>query len=119
MALGHLLADMHDAGIVHHDLHPGNVLLQLDEEDRPRLFLIDLQAVRLGPPLPWRASRDNVVILNGDARINGRVDGSVFALNGDVIVRGTVKHDVHAFNGRVIVEGGARVGGDVDIRRAG
>jgi Polymer-forming cytoskeletal len=59
---------------------------------------------------------DNVVILNGDARINGRADGSVFALNGDVIVRGTVKHDVHAFNGRVIVEGGARVGGDVTSR---
>jgi hypothetical protein len=59
---------------------------------------------------------DNVVILNGDARINGRVDGSVFALNGDVTVRGTVKHDIHAFNGRVIVEGGARVGGDITSR---
>ena len=58
----------------------------------------------------------DVAILNGDARINGSVDGSVFALNGDVIVRGSVKDDVIAVNGRVIVEGGARIGGDVTSR---
>ena len=58
----------------------------------------------------------DVAILNGDARINGRVDGSVFALNGDVTVRGSVKDDVIAVNGRVIVEGGAHVGGDVTSR---
>lgn len=64
MALGELLADMHDAGIVHHDLHAGNLLLDLGADDRPRLYLIDLHAVRLGPKLGWRASRDNLVILN-------------------------------------------------------
>ncbi len=58
----------------------------------------------------------DVVILNGDARINGSVDGSVFALNGDVTVRGTVRHNVIAANGRVVVLGGARVGGDVTSR---
>jgi cytoskeletal protein CcmA (bactofilin family) len=58
----------------------------------------------------------DVAILNGDARINGSVDGSVFALNGDVIVGGSVKDDVIAVNGRVIVEGGARIGGDVTSR---
>lgn len=58
----------------------------------------------------------DVAILNGDARINGSVDGSVFALNGDVTVRGSVKDDVISVNGRVIVEGGARVGGDVTSR---
>jgi hypothetical protein len=58
----------------------------------------------------------DVAILNGDARINGSVDGSVFALNGDVTVRGSVKDDVIAVNGRVIVEGGARIGGDVTSR---
>src|SRR5918994_234492 len=31
----------------------------------------------------------DVVILNGDARIGGEVDGSVFALNGDVRVSGS------------------------------
>lgn len=64
VVLGKLLARMHDSGIVHHDLHPGNILLQLEADDRPRLFLIDLHYVRLGPPLSWPASRDNVVILN-------------------------------------------------------
>lgn len=58
----------------------------------------------------------DVVILNGDALINGRVDGSVFALNGDVRVGGSVKNDVTAFNGRVTVAGGSRVGGDVTSR---
>jgi Polymer-forming cytoskeletal len=58
----------------------------------------------------------DVVILNGDAVINGRVDGSVFAANGDVVVRGSVQDDIHAFNGRVIADGGARIGGDVTSR---
>jgi cytoskeletal protein CcmA (bactofilin family) len=58
----------------------------------------------------------DVVILNGDARINGSVRGSVFALNGDVTIRGSVKDDVIAVNGRAIVDGGARVGGDVTSR---
>lgn len=58
----------------------------------------------------------DVVIINGDARINGSVRGSVFALNGDVIVTGSVKDNVIAVNGRVTVGGGARVGGDVTSR---
>jgi tRNA A-37 threonylcarbamoyl transferase component Bud32 len=64
VALGQLLARMHDAGITHHDLHPGNLLLRLDADDRPELFLIDLHAVRLGAPLSWRARRKNLIILN-------------------------------------------------------
>lgn len=62
--LGELLARLHDAGIVHQDLHPGNLLVRLDANDQPWLFLIDLHAVRLGRPLCWCASRDNLVILN-------------------------------------------------------
>lgn len=62
--LGEMLARLHDAGIVHHDLHPGNLLVRLDANDQPSLYLIDLHAVRLGRPLCWRASRDNLVILN-------------------------------------------------------
>lgn len=63
-ALADLLARMHDAGIVHGDLHPGNLLIRLDDEDRPSLFLIDLHAVTLRAPLDWQARRDNLVILN-------------------------------------------------------
>jgi hypothetical protein len=58
----------------------------------------------------------DVVILNGDARINGSVDGTVFALNGDVLVNGSVSDDVIAMNGRVVAAGGSRIGGDVASR---
>jgi serine/threonine protein kinase len=54
---------MHEGGINHHDLHPGNLLVQLND-DEPQLFLIDLLAVRVGKPLTWNASRDNLILLN-------------------------------------------------------
>jgi tRNA A-37 threonylcarbamoyl transferase component Bud32 len=63
-ALGRFLAQMHDAGVVHDDLHPGNLLVRLGADDVAKLYLIDLYAVRLGPPLDWPRSRDNLVILN-------------------------------------------------------
>jgi hypothetical protein len=63
-ALGRFVARMHQAGITHPDLHPGNLLLQLGPDDAPSLYLIDLHAVRLGAPLPWRSARANLVILN-------------------------------------------------------
>jgi tRNA A-37 threonylcarbamoyl transferase component Bud32 len=62
--LAQLLAGMHDAGVTHDDLHPGNILLQLDTADEPQLSLIDLHAVRLGPPLSWPLARANLVMLN-------------------------------------------------------
>jgi tRNA A-37 threonylcarbamoyl transferase component Bud32 len=64
MALARLLAGMHDGGVTHHDLHPGNILLRIDKDDEPRLYLIDTLMVRLGPPLARRAARHNLVILN-------------------------------------------------------
>lgn len=48
----------------HDDLHPGNLLIRLGNDDRIELFLIDLHGVRMGRPLSWRASRGNLVILN-------------------------------------------------------
>jgi tRNA A-37 threonylcarbamoyl transferase component Bud32 len=62
--MGALAARLHEAGIVHHDLHAANVLLRLEADDRPALYLIDLSAVRLGGPLSWHASRANLVVLN-------------------------------------------------------
>jgi tRNA A-37 threonylcarbamoyl transferase component Bud32 len=63
-ALGRLLAQLHDAGITHHDLHPGNLLLRLDGDDHPALFLIDLHTIHLGAPLSWPARRANLIVLN-------------------------------------------------------
>jgi tRNA A-37 threonylcarbamoyl transferase component Bud32 len=63
-ALGTFVAGMHDAGIEHIDLHPGNLLVRLDEKEAIDLFLIDLHAIRFRPPLDWAASRANLVILN-------------------------------------------------------
>jgi tRNA A-37 threonylcarbamoyl transferase component Bud32 len=62
--LGRLIARVHNAGILHRDLHAANLLVRLDPENHIRLFLADLHAVRLGPPLDWRTSRENLVILN-------------------------------------------------------
>jgi tRNA A-37 threonylcarbamoyl transferase component Bud32 len=62
--LGRFLAQLHDAGVTHHDLHPGNLLLQIDGDGSPRLALIDLYAARVGPPLTWRQRRGNLVVLN-------------------------------------------------------
>jgi tRNA A-37 threonylcarbamoyl transferase component Bud32 len=62
--LGRFLARMHDAGVTHHDLHPGNLLVRFDCNDEPQLFLIDLHLVRFGRPLSWQASRANLIVLN-------------------------------------------------------
>ncbi len=59
--LARLLARMHSAGVLHRDLHAGNILVQLDPV---RLFLIDLHSVRLSEPLDWPRARDNLVMLN-------------------------------------------------------
>ncbi len=64
VALGEFLARMHQAGIRHNDLHAGNLLIRLDADDVPSLFLIDLNDVQFGPTLTWRQSFDNLVILN-------------------------------------------------------
>ncbi len=62
--LGQLIARMHDGGILHHDLHPGNVLLTLDAENEPSLYLIDLLDSRLRSPLDWTTCQTNLAMLN-------------------------------------------------------
>jgi tRNA A-37 threonylcarbamoyl transferase component Bud32 len=62
--LGKLVARVHEAGILHHDLHAGNLLVRVGADDRVQLFVIDLLAVKMGPPLDWRQSRENLVMIN-------------------------------------------------------
>jgi tRNA A-37 threonylcarbamoyl transferase component Bud32 len=62
--LGKFIAQIHDAGILHNDLHAGNLLVRLEPEDQLSFFLIDLHAVQTGRPLGWRVSRANLMILS-------------------------------------------------------
>lgn len=62
--LGKLVARIHDAGILHHDLHAANLLVRIHTNDAIELFVIDLLAVKIGPPLDWNRSRENLVMIN-------------------------------------------------------
>ncbi len=62
--LGKLVAKIHDAGILHHDLHAANLLVRLTPHHEVELFVIDLLAVKMGPPLDWKQSRENLVMIN-------------------------------------------------------
>lgn len=59
--LGRLFAAMHAAGVAHPDPHPGNFLVQ---RDPLRFTLLDVHAVRFGPPLTWEQAKANLVLFN-------------------------------------------------------
>lgn len=61
--MGAFLARLHECGISHPDPHPGNVLVELSAS-APHLSLLDVHAIRFGPPLAWAASRANLVLFN-------------------------------------------------------
>lgn len=61
--VGELFAHKHAAGVLHRDLHPGNLLVRF-EKGVPDLFLIDLDAVTLGSPLDWPTSRANLLVID-------------------------------------------------------
>jgi tRNA A-37 threonylcarbamoyl transferase component Bud32 len=64
-ALARLCARLHEAGFVHGDFHPGNILVRIDEKHQPHLFLIDLDALRQRTsPLSVDQIRDNLAQLN-------------------------------------------------------
>jgi hypothetical protein len=60
---------------------------------------------------------DNVVVFDGEATVDGTVNGHVVAFNGPVTIGGTVAEDVISFNGLVTVRSGAQVGGDLVSRQ--
>jgi serine/threonine protein kinase len=59
-----LTAHLHDAGLIHQDFHPGNLLVRFDADDRPHLSLIDLDALRSTRRLDWRVAMKNLALLN-------------------------------------------------------
>lgn len=63
-AIAELTAHLHEAGFVHQDFHPGNLLVRFDAEDRPHLSLIDLDALRTMRRVGWHAAMKNLALLN-------------------------------------------------------
>lgn len=63
VSLGEFLARAHHAGLLHPDLHPGNILIRITE-GAPDFFLIDLHDARIGRSLSPRASLANLVVFN-------------------------------------------------------
>jgi tRNA A-37 threonylcarbamoyl transferase component Bud32 len=83
-----MTARLHDHGFFHLDYHPGNILVRVGDDDRPRLAIVDLdglrvshrfwqfwedlagllkipfEARRLSGPLTWSESRRNLALLN-------------------------------------------------------
>jgi serine/threonine protein kinase len=62
--LGVFTARIHEAGFVHEDFHPGNLLVSLDGFERPRLTMIDLDALRVRRRLHWADAEANLALLN-------------------------------------------------------
>jgi tRNA A-37 threonylcarbamoyl transferase component Bud32 len=62
--LGRFLARLHDNGVAHPDPHAGNVLVELPGSLMPHFSLLDVHAVRFGPPLSWAESRGNLILYN-------------------------------------------------------
>ena len=63
-ALALLTARLHNAGYVHQDFHPGNILVRIEAGDRPVLAMIDLDALRVSFPLGWPEAQHNLALLN-------------------------------------------------------
>src|SRR5262245_20554993 len=61
--LGTFVAAIHHAGLNHPDLHPGNILVRMIDEN-PEFSLIDLHNVSFGRPLSRRARLRNLVLFN-------------------------------------------------------
>jgi tRNA A-37 threonylcarbamoyl transferase component Bud32 len=62
-ALGRFLAKLHEAGVDQRDLHLGNVLARSAPDGNFDLFLVDLDAVRIGAALDRGRSLANLAIL--------------------------------------------------------
>jgi tRNA A-37 threonylcarbamoyl transferase component Bud32 len=62
--LGAFMALLHDSGVAHPDPHPGNLLIELSDAHEPKFSLLDVHAVRFGPPLSWPQSRANLILYN-------------------------------------------------------
>jgi tRNA A-37 threonylcarbamoyl transferase component Bud32 len=59
-----MTARLHNAGLLHHDFHPGNVLVRFVTETTPELVMIDLDALRWSRNVTWKLARQNLALLD-------------------------------------------------------
>jgi tRNA A-37 threonylcarbamoyl transferase component Bud32 len=92
-----LTARLHDAGFVHQDFHPGNLLVRIGDDDRPSLAMIDLDALRVARHLSWSDVGKNLALLNHYFWLRSdRSDRQRF-LHHYLAARGTAPPDRRAF----------------------
>jgi tRNA A-37 threonylcarbamoyl transferase component Bud32 len=60
-SLAELIAKLHEAGVLHPDLHSGNVLVRLHDDDSVELFLIDLEEAQPVRTTNWRRARHDLL----------------------------------------------------------
>jgi tRNA A-37 threonylcarbamoyl transferase component Bud32 len=63
-SLGALTARLHEAGLIHIDFHPGNILVRMGFDEMPELIMIDLDALRKSPRLSWPKAQKNLAVLD-------------------------------------------------------
>jgi tRNA A-37 threonylcarbamoyl transferase component Bud32 len=63
-SLAVLTARLHNAGMIHIDFHPGNILVRVDPAGNPELSMIDLDALRQTSRISWVKARQNLALLD-------------------------------------------------------
>ena len=64
-ALATFLAAMHRKGIVHTDLHPGNLMVEINKQKPSRIIMLDLHPVKIhSTAVPWEMRLENLAMLD-------------------------------------------------------